>query len=294
MNSGTFHSPVLLSKVLDWLEPRPGGSFIDATVGGGGHAKALLEQASPGGKLLGMDRDEEALSAAGKRLERFGSRAVMVHACFDEIGSVARKNGFVDVDGVLVDLGVSSYQLNIPERGFSFMRDGPLDMRMDPSQGETAAEMLALATEKELADLIFEYGEERHARRIAKHLCRIRSSEPITTTAQLAEAVAAAVPGKRGRIHPATRTFQALRIAVNDEMGMLSRFLNDAPTLLKEGGRLAVISYHSLEDRAVKRKFRELAKEKGKVLTKKVVMPERDEVEKNPRARSAKLRVYER
>jgi 16S rRNA (cytosine1402-N4)-methyltransferase len=294
MNSGTFHSPVLLSEVLVWLEPRPGGSFIDATVGGGGHAEALLESASPGGMLLGMDRDEEALSAAGERLERFGSRVVIVHACFDEIDSVARDRGFVNVDGILVDLGVSSHQLDIPERGFSFMREGPLDMRMDMSRGDTAAEVLAQATETELADLIFEYGEERHARRIAKHLCRVRSSKPIVTTTQLAEAVATAVPGKRGRIHPATRTFQALRIAVNDEMGMLSRFLRDAPALLKEGGRLAVISYHSLEDRAVKRAFRELARQAGKVLTKKVIVSDRNEVEKNPRARSAKLRVYER
>ncbi len=290
MMAATSHTPVLLDEVIAWLEPQSGGAYIDATVGLGGHAEAILERSSPHGRLFGMDRDAEALSRARERLAIFGMRAVLVQGSFDGIAEAARRNGFEHVDGIIADLGISSMQLDSAERGFSFMRDGPLDMRMDRSRGESAAAFIARASEAELADVLFRYGEERMARRIAR---RIRDSLPLGTTAKLAAVVAGACGGRRGRIHPATRTFQALRIAVNDELGMLERFLAVAPTLLKSRGRLVVISYHSLEDRLVKNAFRTHARRGGAVLTKKVIVPGRPEVIGNPRARSARMRVFE-
>jgi len=294
MNAGTFHIPVMLSEVLAWLKPESGLRYIDATVGGGGHAEAILEESSPDGLLLGIDRDEEALRSTRTRLHKFGRRAVLVHSDFDRISEVAKEKGFDNVHGIVADLGVSSRHLDAGDRGFSFMKDGPLDMRMNLSATKTAASILEQISEKELADIIFNYGEERYSRRIARYICRAREKKPIKTTSELAALVAEAVPRRGGKIHPATRTFQALRILVNDELGMLDRFLKQAPDLLCIGGRLVVISYHSLEDRKVKNSFRELAGLFGKVLTKKVIFPSREEIAKNTRARSAKLRVFER
>lgn len=290
MVSAASHTPVMLDEVLAWLRPQTSGVYIDATVGLGGHAEAILKRSAPEGMLFGMDRDVEALSRARERLRVFGKRAVLIQGSFDCIAKAARQNGFGSVDGILADLGVSSLQLDDAARGFSFMRDGPLDMRMDRSKGVGAAEFIAQASEAELADIIFRYGEERMARRIAH---RIHDALPIDTTAKLAAVVASAYGRRRGRIHPATRTFQAIRIAVNDELAMLERFLAVAPTLLKSHGRLVVISYHSLEDRLAKNAFRNRAQKSGAVLTKKVIVPHRREVLDNPRARSARMRVFE-
>lgn len=288
------HIPVMVAEVIHWLAPKSDGVYVDVTLGGGGHAEAILRRSSPGGMLLGMDRDDEIVVKARARLAEFGERARLIRSTFDRIDSVVHEHGFDAVDGVLADLGVSSLQLDEGDRGFSFMKDGPLDMRMDRSSGESAAEFIARADEVELANVIYRFGEERFSRRIARAICRERKERSIETTGALAEIVGRAVPGRRGKIHPATRTFQALRIAVNDELGMLERFLQSSFGLLKPGGRFVVISYHSLEDRLVKNAFRDRAKACGKVLTKKIVVPRDEEVEENPRARSAKLRVYER
>ena len=264
---------------------------MDCTLGGAGHAEALLERSAPGGRLLGLDRDPEAVARSRERLSRFGPAAVCVQADFAEVGDVAATHGFQPVDGVLFDLGVSSFQLDAPGRGFSFRAEGPLDMRLDPTRGRTAAELANRLPVHELAAVIREYGEERWAARIAEFIAARR---PLRTTRDLAEAVEAAVP--RGawprRIHPATRTFQALRIAVNDELASLERALPAAAALLRPGGRLAVISFHSLEDRIVKR-F--LAGEPGlKRLTRKPLPPLAAELGRNPRARSARLRAAEK
>jgi 16S rRNA (cytosine1402-N4)-methyltransferase len=249
------HEPVLLKEVVDFLRPERGGLFVDCTLGLGGHAEAILK-ASPDARLVGIDRDSEALAIAQKRLAIFDRRFQTVHANFDEISQVIAQFNPVNVQGVLADLGVSSLQLDSDERGFSFAAEAPLDMRMDRSRGETAADLLNRLTGRELADLIFEYGEERGARRIARALERERESAPITTTKQLADLVVRTlrVPG-RWRIHPATRTFQALRIAVNQELRAVEAFIPEAVTALAPGGRLAIISFHSLEDRLVKRGF---------------------------------------
>ncbi len=283
----------MIQEVMSWLTPKSGGTYIDATLGAGGHAAAVLEESSPDGVLFGMDRDEDALAIARDRLAKFGSRATFLHAAFDRIAEMMREQGVARVDGILADLGVSSMQLDRHERGFSFMSDGPLDMRMDRSRGISAAEYIADVGEKDLADALYYYGEERNSRRIARRICEARRGSAIETTAELAALVARANPRRGGNIHPATRTFQALRIVVNDELGMLERFLEQAPDLLHEGGRLVILSYHSLEDRLVKRAFRERARTMGRVLTKKVVVPTREEIQRNPRARSAKLRAFE-
>ena len=288
------HVPVMLEEVCSYMQLATGKTYIDATLGLGGHAEALLERSAPAGKLFGIDRDENALALARERLDRFGDRVVFAHGNFDEVANIARDHGLGEVDGILADLGVSSMQLDKSERGFSFMREGPLDMRMDESRGESAADFIARIGETELADVIYQFGEERFSRRIAKNIVAERKKRRIETTGELAEIVARSVPGRRGRIHPATRTFQALRIAVNDELGQLERFLEQAIGLLNKGGRLVVISYHSLEDRPVKNTFRSTAVDLGTVITKKVVMPSREEQMSNPRARSAKLRVFER
>ena len=291
------HVAVLLDAVLDGLQPHAGGRYIDGTLGGGGHAAAVLERSSPDGELLGIDADPAALAAAAERLQRFGDRVRLAHGNFGTLGAIAAQAGWERVDGILLDLGVSSYQLDTAERGFSFQADGPLDMRLDPTKGETAADLVNQAPETELADLIFQYGEERASRRIARFLVEARRRQPITTTAQLAAIVARALGGRHGKIHPATRTFQALRIAVNGELDNLERGLEQAVELLQPGGRLAVIAFHSLEDRIVKHFFRAEAQAEPArlaILTKKPIEADEAEARSNPRSRSAKLRIAER
>jgi 16S rRNA (cytosine1402-N4)-methyltransferase len=303
------HRPVLLFEAVELLAPERGGLFVDATLGLGGHSEAILE-ASPDTRVLGIDRDREAIRLASDRLARFGTRFRVAHANFRDIERVLAEAGETEVSGVLADLGVSSLQFDTPERGFSFRHDAPLDMRMDASgDEETAADLLERLPEEELARVIYEYGEERKSRRIARWIVERRErGEPIRTTGELAALVARAVGYKRGdRVHPATRTFQALRIAVNGELEGLDKFVETAVDLLQTRGRLAVISFHSLEDRVVKRALRRLsgqcecgrrvpvcacgARRAVEVLTRRPVVPSEPELEENPRARSAKLRA---
>lgn len=290
------HVPVMRAEVIEWLEPGRGGVYVDCTVGLGGHAEALLEEGAS--RLIGLDRDGEALELAGATLARWGSRVELVHADFRSLASVLDRRGLVTVDGVLADLGVSSWQLEAEGRGFSFQRDEPLDMRMDRSGGRTAADLLAEAAESELADIIFTRGEERFSRRIARAIVGAREREPVRTTGQLARIVRRAIPRTgRWRIDPATRTFQALRIEVNGELDGLDGFLAEAAGRLGAGRRLAVVTFHSLEDRIVKHAFRRLGRDERAsflVATRKPVVPGVEEVDRNPRARSAKLRVLER
>jgi 16S rRNA (cytosine1402-N4)-methyltransferase len=289
------HVPVMPAEVLSFLRPNGGGLFVDCTVGLGGHARAILEAGAS--RLLGLDRDRTALALAHENLAPWSDRVELVHADYRTIGEVLAARQIVHVDGVLADLGVSSLQFDAAGRGFSFQRDEPLDMRMDQSGGDTAADLVARSTERELADAIFQYGEERFSRRIARALVRERSETPIVTTGRLAAIVRRAIP-RRGpmRIDPATRTFQALRIWVNRELDGLDRFLETAVAHLRTGARLAVITFHSLEDRIVKHTLRAIDQRTGtvKVLTKKPVMASDDEVQRNPRARSAKLRAAEK
>src|SRR4051812_41133324 len=292
---GSGHLSVLLEEAMAWLAPKPGGRYCDATVGAGGHAAAVLERSAPDGRLIGLDRDPAALAAAGARLQPFGDRVTLVHARFSEARAVLERLGMIPVDGFLVDLGVSSPQLDRPERGFSFRHDGPLDMRMDPTTGETAAELLRRVDETELTRIIREQGEERHAARVARAIIDARRAGPVETTGKLAAIVARALPRREHGKNPATRTFQALRIEVNDELGELERFLAVATDCLRPGGRLVVIAFHSLEDRIVKRRLRELAGRGGaaggaavgparlRLLTKHVVVPGGDERARNPR-----------
>lgn len=324
------HIPVLFAATLESLNIRPGGSYIDGTLGGGGHTAGMLERGA--GRVLGIDRDPAALAAVRERLADYGERLVLAHGNFRDIGALALAHGFTAVDGILLDIGVSSHQLDVAERGFSFSQAAPLDMRMDPTQGETAADLVNTLPESELADLIYRYGEERGSRRIARWIVERRQRAPITTTTELAELVARAMGGRKdGRIHPATRTFQALRIAVNDELGALEEALPAAVDLLAVGGRLAVITFHSLEDRIVKEYMRREAAEcllpprlfaeqcphlighaEGPrpciyigsrdcdyaphlaLVTSKPVVASDAEVSANSRSRSAKLRVAER
>jgi 16S rRNA (cytosine1402-N4)-methyltransferase len=292
-----LHRPVLHDEVVRWLAPvPPGGWIVDGTVGLAGHAIALLERAAEA-RLLGLDRDGETLDLAARRLARFGSRVILRHADFRHLAEEAAACGIQAAHAVLLDLGLSSYQLMRAGRGFSFQADEPLDMRFDSRQRLTAAELLRTTPEPELARLLAAYGEEPAARRIARRVVSARARAPITTTRALAELVAAAIPPHRRprRIHPATRTFQALRIAVNDELGSLEAALPEGARLLAPRGRLAVIAFHSLEDRLVKRAFRHLATEPDfRVATPKPIAPSEDERRDNPRARSAKLRVLER
>ena len=291
-----MHEPVMVAEVLEQLEPSRGGVFIDCTLGLGGHARAMLE--SGASRLIGVDRDPAALERAGAALSEFGDRVELVHADYRGIDEILDARGITAVDGVLADLGVSSMQLDAPGRGFSFRRDEPLDMRMDTTAGATAAEAIRDADERELADVIYEFGEERHARRIARSLVEHKTRAAIETTGQLADIVRRAIPRKGYmRIDPATRTFQAIRIWVNRELDGLDAFLLHAARRLSPGGRLAVISFHSLEDRIVKHTLRSLqaAGEVGlTVRTKRPLVPTEVEVERNPRARSAKLRAAER
>ena len=289
------HEPVLVAETLSLLQPERGGLFVDCTVGLGGHSRALLEAGAT--RILALDRDPEALGQAAGTLASFGDRVELVHADYRELDRVLDERGIEAVSGALADLGVSSMQLDLDGRGFSFRRDEPLDMRMDRSQGPTAAGLLAEVGEEDLANLIFQFGEERFSRRIARAIVRARQVEPVATTGQLATIVRRAVP-TRGyqRIDPATRTFQAIRIWVNRELEGLDAFLFSAVRRLMQGARLAVISFHSLEDRIVKHAFRAIARGETAVrlLTKRPVEAGQEEVARNPRARSAKLRAIER
>lgn len=301
------HVSVLAAEVLAALRPQSGGCYIDCTLGGGGHATRILQAAQPDGRLLGIDADPAALAAAAAQLAAGGvapERYRLVHGCFADLAELAAAQGFAAVDGILFDLGVSSHQLDTAERGFSFSSDGPLDMRMDPTQGPTAADLLAELDETELANVIYRYGEERASRRIARRIVERRRERPFETTADLAETVARALRGSRERIHPATRTFQALRIAVNRELEQLEQALPQAVELLQAGGRLAVISFHSLEDRIVKLFLRAESGYGGneaadqpvrlRIITRKPIEAGEEERRANPRSRSARLRVAER
>ena len=290
-----LHEPVLVAETLELLQAERGGLFVDCTVGLGGHSRALLEAGAA--RLIGLDRDPDALRMASEALSAFGDRVELVHADYRELERVLDDRGISAVAGILADLGVSSMQLDGEGRGFSFRRDEGLDMRMDRSQGPTAADLLASVGEEELADVIFQYGEERFSRRIARGIVNERRTQPVTTTGRLAQIVRRAVPRKGyQRIDPATRTFQALRIWVNRELEGVEQFLVAAVRRLLAGARLAVISFHSLEDRIVKHTFRAL--ERGEVavriLTKRPIEPTEEETARNPRARSAKLRAIER
>jgi 16S rRNA (cytosine1402-N4)-methyltransferase len=290
------HVPVMTAEVLAELQPERGGLFVDCTVGLGGHARALLEAGAT--RLIGLDRDRDALERARATLAPWNDRIELVHADYRSLDEVLDARDQSLVDGALADLGISSMQLDAEGRGFSFQRDEPLDMRMDQTTGPTAADLVARADERELADAIYQYGEERYSRRIARAIVMGRAEAPIQTTARLAGIVRRAIP-RRGyaRIDPATRTFQALRIWVNRELEGLDRFVESAARRLRSGARLAIITFHSLEDRIVKHTLRALERqgEVGiRILTKKPLTPTGEEVERNPRARSAKLRAAER
>jgi 16S rRNA (cytosine1402-N4)-methyltransferase len=286
------HQPVLLAETLESLAVRPGGLYVDGTVGLGGHAEAILERSAPDGRLLAFDRDTEALEQARARLAPYAGRARFVHADYREIPHHLSGER---PQGVLVDMGVSSFQLDTPERGFSFAADGPLDMRLDRTQGETAADLVRRLSEFDLADVIYRYGEERRSRRIAHAIVEARRRERIETTGQLAALVRRASPkGGRPGLDPATRTFQALRIAVNRELERLADALRDIAHTLAGGGRFVAIAFHSLEDREVKHTFRSLAADGFEVLTKKPVRPTEAETARNPRSRSARLRALRR
>jgi 16S rRNA (cytosine1402-N4)-methyltransferase len=303
------HVPVLLQPVLNGLNvaAKPDGLYLDGTVGAGGHASVILEVA-PQARLLGFDRDPRSLSIARDTLSRFGDRVTLVHANYNTMGTVAPQHGFTHVDGILLDLGISSMHVDEAERGFAFRTDGPLDMRFDPTSDEpTAADLVNTLDADELADIIYQYGEERDSRRIAR---AILAARPLHTTRQLAEVIEKAHRGPREKIHPATRTFQALRLAVNDELGALEQALPQAISLLRPSGRLAVISFHSLEDRIVKQYFRNESTDclcppqqpictcghqaSVRLVNRKPIVADDAEIAANPRSRSAKLRVVEK
>jgi 16S rRNA (cytosine1402-N4)-methyltransferase len=305
-----MHTPVLLKQVLELLQIRPGGVYVDGTLGGGGHAKAVLDAMGGEGLLIGIDRDPEALQRAADRISKQVARCMFEHGDFADMKVIAERHGISEVDGIVLDLGMSSDQVDTARRGFSFQQDGPLDMRMNPEQQMTAASLLATIEERELADLLYRLGEEHAARRIARAIVEERKTGPINSTEQLAQLVAKVKGGHSGRIHPATQTFQALRMAVNTELESLQAGLESGISMLKQGGRMAVISFHSLEDRVVKQAF---VRHEGRWeslaaggrqwvgrlphvrrITRKPVIADEDEVRANPRARSAKLRVIER
>lgn len=288
------HIPVLLEETIENLRVRPGGHYIDSTVGGGGHAALILGRSSPGGKLLGIDADPGAIEIARETLRPYGAAAILVNENFDQLEYICSKCGFLTVDGVLFDLGMSSMQLEDESRGFSFQLESPLDMRFSPTQELTAYEIVNNMSEDELANLIRRYGEEPRSRRIASYIV---NSRPISTTTELARVVERVVGGRRERIHPSTRTFQALRVAVNQELENLECALNQVARVLNPGGRLVVISYHSLDDRMVKEFLRRESSGYTptlKVINKKVIIPSLAEVRSNPRSRSARMRVTER
>lgn len=302
----TPHKPVLYKEIIHALQPKSPGHYIDGTLGAGGHARGILEACAPDGRLLGLDVDVQALALARENLAPFGQRAQLTQASYISLLDAMREIGWDAVDGIVLDLGLSSMQLDTPERGFSFTHDAPLDMRFNRDFGLTAAQLVNTWPEADLADILFKYGEEPRAKRIVRAIIKAR---PLTTTAQLAEIVKRAYP-EHSRVHPATRTFQALRIAVNDELASVEDALPKAVSALRSGGRLAVISFHSLEDRIVKDFFREQAKDlinppyeqiykverkaTLKEINRKPITPDEEEIKENPRARSAKLRVVEK
>lgn len=305
--SNTPHLPVLYQEIIHALSPHSPGRYVDATVGAGGHAWGILNASHPQGLLLGLDLDPQALEIASQRLSAFESRVTLRQASYTTLTHQLADLGWESVDGIVIDLGVSSMQIDTPERGFSFLADGPLDMRFSPQQPTSAADLVNTLPENDLADLIYRYGEEKLSRRIARAIVQAR---PLHTTAELAELVLRAAGGRRGRIHPATRTFQALRIAVNQELQAVEEFLPQAIQALAPGGRLAVISFHSLEDRIVKQYFRQESRDcicppdqpvctcghKASVLdlTRHPIEATSEEASTNPRARSAKLRIVEK
>lgn len=301
------HTPVLYQEIIHALQPRDLGRYVDGTLGAGGHARGILEACAPGGRLLGLDVDPQALALARETLAPYGERATLVQASYETLAAQLSALGWDAVDGVVLDLGASSMQFDRPERGFSFLQDGPLDMRFGPSAPTSAADLVNGLDESELADLIFRYGEERDSRKIARAIVRAR---PLHSTRELAAVIQAASPRRGDRIHPATRTFQALRIAVNEELAAVENTLPQAVAALRPGGRLAVISFHSLEDRIVKDFLREQSQDHVnppyerlyeverkavvKLITRKPLTASEEETRDNPRARSAKLRVAEK
>ena len=305
------HESVLAKEILQYLHPREDGLIVDGTLGNGGHTELILKNTAPGLRVLGIDRDEQAIERAGKRLAPFRNRVTLIHGNFSDIKNILKKANVMNVDGLLLDLGVSSPQLDSPERGFSFMRNGPLDMRMDSTQKTTAADLLVELSDEELVLVIKEYGEERFAKRIVRAIRKAQEQNPITTTLQLSNIVSGVTHTPRpAKIHPATRTFQALRIAVNNELEHIKSALSDSLKVLSASARIMVISFHSLEDRIVKNFFKD--EEKGcicpprlpvcacghktrlKIITRRPVTPASEEVKRNPRASSSKLRVAER
>ncbi len=306
------HIPVLTESVLEGLRIRPDGVYVDGTLGGGGHAERILERLGPEGRLIGIDRDEEAIQAAARRLEPYGEKTVLVHANYAEIPRILREQGIPDVDGILLDLGVSSYQLDNAQRGFSYMKDAPLDMRMDQSETRTAEDIVNGYSEEELTRILRDYGEEKYAKNIAKNIAAARRDRPIETTGELVAVITSAIPRKRQRSggHPAKRTFQALRIEVNGELAALEESIGPLIDCLSPGGRFCIITFHSLEDRIVKNQFRTAQdpctcppdfpvcvcgkKSRGYVVTRKPILPTEEETASNRRAKSAKLRIFER
>lgn len=290
------HISVMPTEVMHWLNVKPGATIVDGTLGLGGHSFLIAQALGTQGHLIGIDKDPFSLTEAKKRLASLSVRIDLLQGAFSDVERLLAEVKVNTVDGVLLDLGISSFQLDDESRGFSFLKNGPLDMRMDQSQGPTAADLVNTLKEEELAKIIEEFGEDRLARRIAKGIVWRRSQEKIQTTDQLAKVVLKSLPAsyQRGRIHPATRTFQALRIVVNRELENLHQALKDWFKVLKPKGRMCVISFHSLEDRIVKNTFKTLAEEGGQILTKKPLVPSQEECEVNARSRSAKLRVIER
>lgn len=311
-NNPVFHRPVMLQEVLEALAVRPGGVYIDCTVGGGGHALGILERSAPDGILVGLDRDPDAIAAASERLKHFGERVILVQANFRDLAHIVAGLGIAGASGILYDLGASSHQFDDPTRGFTYREDAPLDMRMDPSGGVTAADLVNTLSQEELARIIRQYGEERWASRIAAFIVDERRRRPIRTTGELVEVIKRAIPARARREgpHPARRTFQALRIAVNAELDALASSLRQAVEILRPGGRICVLAYHSLEDRIVKETFREMAatcicppglpvcrcgrKPLLRIITTRPVYPSPAEVAAAPRSRSARLRAAER
>jgi len=304
--SGTPHQPVLYHEIIHALQPKNAGHYVDGTLGAGGHARGILETCKPEGRLLGLDVDPQALALARENLAPYGQRAHLLQASYDSLAGILQEIGWDKVDGILLDLGLSSMQLDTAERGFSFQHDAPLDMRFNPASPTSAADLVNTLPQEELADLIYRYGEERASRRIAQAIVKAR---PLQTTRQLAAVIEAVLP-RKGRVHPATQTFQALRIAVNEELDRVENVLPQAVAALKSGGRLAIISFHSLEDRIVKEYFRKESRDcicpprqpvctcghkaTLKEVTRKPIIPGKAEIEANPRARSAKLRIAEK
>ncbi len=290
------HFPVLIEEVIEFLDPHPDGIYVDCTLGGAGHALKILERSSPTGRLIGIDRDREAIEEAYIRLKPYEARTTLIHGNFSDLREILRELNISKVEGILMDLGVSYQQLIDEKRGFSFQSEGPLDMRMDRTQRETASKLINTLSRGELEGILRRYGEERWGRKIAKAIVRYRQKTPIVTTTQLRNIISLAVLKPPRRIHSATKAFQAIRIAVNDELNNLEKAIRDGIPLLKSGGRLCILSFHSLEDRIVKESFRQYEKLPGliTIITKKPIAPSKGEISENPRARSAKLRVAER